>query len=183
MCVVNRSWVGILQQGIAVRYSRCTTPVGELLLAGDRSGLRFVLFDRASRPAVVAPGWQYDAAALAPARVQLEEYFAGQRQQFDLPLAPGGTAFQLLVWEQLQTIPYGATTSYGELAARLGKPKASRAVGLANGANPLSIVIPCHRVIGSDGRLTGYGGGLDNKRLLLDLERLDDPTHSQRALF
>lgn len=101
---------------------------------------------------------------------QLTEYFAGTRQAFDLPLAPQGTDFQLRVWEQLRLIPFGVTISYGQLAKRLGQPNASRAVGLANGNNPLSIVVPCHRVIGADGSLTGFGGGVETKRQLLELE-------------
>lgn len=101
---------------------------------------------------------------------QLQEYFAGTRTTFDLPLEPSGTDFQLSVWELLRKIPYGVTTSYGELARRLGDPKASRAVGAANGANPIPIIVPCHRVVGSKGELTGFGGGLDRKRWLLEHE-------------
>ena len=104
-------------------------------------------------------------------RRQLEEYFAGERRAFDLPVAPAGTPFQQRVWEELQRIGYGETITYAELAARIGRPTAIRAAGAANGANPVSIIIPCHRVIGSDGSLTGYGGGLEAKRLLLELER------------
>lgn len=107
----------------------------------------------------------------AAAAMQLEAYFAGQLTEFDLPLAPAGTDFQRRVWTRLQAIPYGQTVSYGELARELGNPAASRAVGLANGRNPISIVVPCHRVIGADGSMTGYGGGLDRKRFLLALER------------
>jgi len=113
------------------------------------------------------PGEQPFAAAAS----QLKSYFAGQLTEFDLPLAPAGTEFQRRVWAGLRTIPYGETVSYGELARQLGSPSASRAVGLANGRNPIAIVVPCHRVIGSDGSLTGYGGGLDRKRFLLALER------------
>jgi len=101
---------------------------------------------------------------------QLKEYFAGMRTTFDLPLEPSGTAFQLNVWQLLRTIPYGVTTSYGELARRLGEPKASRAVGAANGANPIPIIVPCHRVVGSRGELTGFGGGIERKRWLLEHE-------------
>lgn len=101
---------------------------------------------------------------------QLREYFAGRRRQFDLPLAPTGTEFQLRVWQELRRIPYGETISYGELARRVGNPRASRAVGLANGANPIAIIVPCHRVVGADGRLTGFGGGLRRKATLLELE-------------
>jgi methylated-DNA-[protein]-cysteine S-methyltransferase len=102
---------------------------------------------------------------------QLREYFAGERRDFDLPLEPAGTPFQLTVWDALRGIPYAETINYGQLAVRVGNPTASRAVGLANGRNPISIVVPCHRVIGANGSLTGYGGGLDRKRTLLDLER------------
>jgi len=102
---------------------------------------------------------------------QLSEYFAGARRGFTLPLEPSGTPFQLAVWRSLETIPYGETRSYGEIAAAVGKPKASRAVGMANNRNPISIIVPCHRVIGSTGKLVGYGGGLDKKRFLLELER------------
>jgi methylated-DNA-[protein]-cysteine S-methyltransferase len=115
-------------------------------------------------------GWQEDEERTAEVRRQLTEYFAGRRQEFDLPLAPKGTDFQKQVWQALTSIPFGATTSYGELAGRIGRPKASRAVGAANGANPIPIVVPCHRVIGANGSLTGFGGGLDVKRTLLEIE-------------
>lgn len=111
------------------------------------------------------------SAILERAAEQLGEYFAGQRTTFDLPLEPDGTAFERSVWEELTRIPYGQTISYGQLAHRLGNPKAVRAVGRANGQNPISIIIPCHRVIGASGQLVGYGGGLDRKRFLLDLEQ------------
>ncbi len=112
-----------------------------------------------------------DAAVLAEAARQLTEYFDGQRQDFDLPLALQGTVFQRRVWAALLGIGYGETVSYGQLAGQIGRPTAARAVGLANGANPVSIIVPCHRVVGSDGGLTGYGGGLDSKQRLLELER------------
>lgn len=154
------------------------TPVGELLVATDGDALTAVFFERHrgghdARPeALRRPGVRDDEQpVLAAARAQLDEYFDRRRQVFDLPLAPAGTVFQQRVWQALLDVPYGATTSYGEIARRLGQPPgASRAVGLANGSNPISIIIPCHRVIGSDGSLTGYGGGLDRKRYLLDLE-------------
>jgi methylated-DNA-[protein]-cysteine S-methyltransferase len=117
------------------------------------------------------PGWIETAAPFAEAARQLDAYFAGTLRQFDLPLAPAGTPFQRRVWQGLREIPYGETVSYGELARRIGRPSAVRAVGAANGQNPLAIVIPCHRVIGSDGRLVGYGGGLAAKSALLALER------------
>jgi methylated-DNA-[protein]-cysteine S-methyltransferase len=144
--------------------------VGRLLLAGDGESLIQVGFQSGPRPLRRVEGWVADAAPFAAAIAQLEEYFAGRRRRFDLPLAPRGTEFQRRVWRALTEIPYGQTLSYGELARRIGKPSASRAVGLANGANPLPIIVPCHRVIGSDGTLTGFGGGLPIKRKLLALE-------------
>jgi methylated-DNA-[protein]-cysteine S-methyltransferase len=147
------------------------SPVGDLLLAADRTGLRGVFLDPHDPPRG-AGTWVRDDAdpLLVAAGEQLDAYFAGRLRAFDLPLAPYGTPFQLRVWEALRAIPYGATASYGELARRIGAPTASRAVGAANGRNPLSIVVPCHRVVGSKGTLTGYAGGLERKRRLLDLE-------------
>ncbi len=161
------------------------SPVGPLLLAGDGRGLKLIHFQAGSRarpggPRMpegerharrAEPGWVADAKPFRAVMAQLEEYFAGRRREFDLPLAPEGTPFQHAVWQALTRIPYGETISYGELARRIGNPQASRAVGLANGANPLPIVVPCHRVIGADGSLTGFGGGLEIKRKLLALER------------
>lgn len=154
-----------------VRYAVMDSPIGPLTLIGDGaalSGLYMELHTPAARS--VPPGAVHDDAAFPVARAQLGEYFAGERTAFDLPLRLAGTPFQLEVWEALRAIPYGETTSYGELARRIGRPAAVRAVGLANGRNPVSIVVPCHRVIGSNGSLTGYGGGLDRKRHLLALE-------------
>ena len=143
------------------------SPVGPLLLTSDGSALTRLLFD--TEP---DPGWSTEPCALLDGVVaQLEEYFRGERTEFDVPLEPAGTPFQRGVWDALRTIPYAETINYGQLAGRVGNPRASRAVGLANGRNPISIVVPCHRVIGADGSLTGYGGGLDRKRTLLDLER------------
>ena len=156
---------------VADRYATMASPVGELVLtaAGDRlAGCWFA--EGTSRPDPAA-GLVHDRGALGSARTQLEEYFAGERRDFALDLAPTGTDFQLRVWAELRTIAYGETATYGEIAAALGNPGASRAVGLANGANPIAIVVPCHRVIGADGRLTGYAGGTDRKQRLLDLER------------
>jgi methylated-DNA-[protein]-cysteine S-methyltransferase len=118
----------------------------------------------------VQPDWREDKAPFAEVIRQLRAYFSGELKTFDLPLAPEGTEFQLLVWNSLRTIPYGETISYAQLAHNIGNPKAVRAVGLANGCNPIPIIIPCHRVIGSDGSLTGFGGGLPNKKKLLALE-------------
>ncbi len=147
------------------------SPVGPLLLAADGDGLRLVEFHSPRHPMARAGEWrQGENDVLRDARAQLDEYFAGTRREFDLPLAPRGTAFQLDVWRCLRAISYGETISYAELARRIDKPSAMRAVGAANGRNPLPIVVPCHRVIGADGTLTGFGGGLPTKRFLLELE-------------
>jgi len=146
------------------------SPVGELLLTSDGDALTGVLLPRPGRAQAPRPEWLRDDAPFGAAREQLAAYFAGDRQTFDLPLRPRGTAFQLRVWRELCNIPYGATISYAELARRVGRPGAARAVGAANGRNPLPIVVPCHRVIGADGTLTGYGGGLECKRRLLEHE-------------
>ena len=147
------------------------SPIGSLLLAANEKGLREIRFVQGRQPAEPDPSWGKDAAQLEETIRQLRAYFAGELENFDLQLAPEGTPFQLDVWRNLCEIPYGATVSYGELASRIGNPKACRAVGLANGSNPIPIVIPCHRVIGSNGKLTGYGGGLPIKEKLLALER------------
>ena len=150
-------------------YDIVDSPVGRILLTGDERALGgLYLLDVGERSASVRPGWTRRPDGFAAAAEQLEEYFAGSRKEFDLPLAPRGTHFQLAVWAELVKIPYGVTTSYGAVAAALGKSLvASRAVGLANGRNPISIIIPCHRVIGADGTLTGYGWGVDRKEWLL----------------
>lgn len=152
-------------------YTIIDSPVGQLLLVGSEAGLRQILFMAAHENAAPAPDWQHNPAAFTDAITQLEEYFAGKRIDFDLQLDPSGTPFQQAVWAALQTIPYGQTVSYGDIARQIGKPSAVRAVGAANGRNPLPIVVPCHRVIGADGSLTGYGGGLEIKRELLAMER------------
>lgn len=154
-----------------MEYRYLDTPIGELLLAGDGAGLRFVSFPEGKLRMEPKADWQYSECACDDARIQLEQYFAGERQQFDLKLAPNGTSFQLEVLRALQKIPYGETRSYGDIAAQIGKPRAVRAVGAANGRNPIPIIIPCHRVIGANGSLTGFGGGLDTKRYLLELEQ------------
>lgn len=151
-------------------YSHMDSPVGRLLLAGDASGLRLIGFPRERMKREPQPGWREDREPFTEAVRQLDAYFAGELTGFDLQLAPQGTPFQLSVWRALRQIPYGQTLSYGELARVIGRPKASRAVGAANGSNPLPIVVPCHRVIGSTGKLTGFGGGLDIKAALLALE-------------
>ena len=151
-------------------YRYLDTPVGRLLLAREGRDLRLINFQHSRLPRP-DPHWRESADAFDDVVSQLTEYFAGQRQRFELSLAPEGTPFQQRVWRELQEVPYGVTISYGQLAARIGQPTASRAVGLANGSNPLAIVIPCHRVIGANGKLTGYGGGLPIKEQLLALER------------
>jgi methylated-DNA-[protein]-cysteine S-methyltransferase len=148
-------------------YQRLETPIGPLLVAGDATGLRRIELPRDGEAVEPGKGWMHRPGRLRAALRQLEDYFAGRRRSFDLELRPEGTEFQREVWSALRRIPYGTTISYGELACRVGRPRASRAVGAANGRNPLPIVIPCHRVIGSDGRLTGFGGGLPAKRWLL----------------
>ena len=152
-------------------YTHSDSPLGPLLLVADDAGLRQINFPRNGHPAPVEVGWREDASLLKKTIAQLRAYFAGELEDFDLALAPDGTTFQQKVWDQLLNIPYGQTISYGELAKRIGNPNASRAVGLANGSNPIPIIIPCHRVIGSNGKLTGYGGGLPIKEKLLALEK------------
>jgi methylated-DNA-[protein]-cysteine S-methyltransferase len=152
-------------------FAQIESPLGPLLLAADETGLRSIDFINGRRPVSPDAAWHEDPALLNEPIRQLRAYFAGDLETFNLPLAPAGTTFQLAVWCNLCEIPYGKTISYGELARRLGNPKACRAVGLANGSNPIPIVIPCHRVIGSNGKLTGYGGGLLLKEKLLALER------------
>ncbi len=154
----------------AISYTTMKSPVGPLLLAGDETGLRCVHFAPGRRPKSPQRGWVEDKAPFKEAIRQLEAYFAGELKAFDLPLVLEGTDFQMLVWRSLQKIPYGETVSYGQLARRIGSPDAARAVGLANGSNPIPIIIPCHRVIGSNGDLTGFGGGLPVKKKLLALE-------------
>lgn len=156
---------------MAILHTTLDSPVGPLLLAAGDDGLRLIEFANPRHPTTPEADWREgDNAVLRVTRAQLREYFAGARRAFDLPLAPRGTAFQRRVWDALATIPYGSTTSYGEIARRIGTPDAVRAVGAANGRNPLPIVVPCHRVIGADGSLTGFGGGLPTKRFLLRLE-------------
>ena len=151
-------------------YTGTQSPIGELLLVGDGHALHGLHMQEGRTSVAVDPAWRRADEPFADVRRQLSEYFDGQRIDFDVPLAMAGTQFQRRVWDELREIPYGDTTTYGELARRLGRPSASRAVGLANGRNPVAVIVPCHRVIGSDGSLTGYGGGLERKRLLLDLE-------------
>lgn len=154
----------------SLRHTTIETPIGPLLLVGDGEALHGVAFHTGRRPVEVDPAWREDPAALAPVAAQLDEYFHEGRTSFDVPIALHGTPFQVAVWEALREIPYGETISYGELARRVGKPSAVRAVGATNGRNPIPVIVPCHRVIGADGSLTGFGGGIATKRALLDLE-------------
>ena len=154
-----------------MHYTYHDSPIGPLLLAGRNGTLTTIRFPLDGEREAPEPGWEPADAPFNAVKQQLDGYFAGRRQRFDLPLAPAGTAFQRKVLEALQAIPYGETRSYKEVAAAIGKPRAMRAVGAANARNPIPIIIPCHRVIGSDGSLTGFGGGLPTKRALLALER------------
>ena len=148
------------------------SPVGPLLLAGNQDALHVLAFGVGTRPREIDATWRPDVkGVLGPIRKELDQYFAGRLQRFATPVAFSGTQFQNMVWQELTRIPYGETISYLELAKRIDNPKAVRAVGLANGANPIAIVVPCHRVIGSNGSLTGFGGGLPTKRALLELEK------------
>jgi methylated-DNA-[protein]-cysteine S-methyltransferase len=151
-------------------YWTVDSPIGELLMTGDGERLQRLHMQNGRRPTRVGPGWVRDSEPFADLCEQLDEYFAGERREFDLELDPQGSEFELRVWRALRQIPYGETESYGKLAERIGHPGHARAVGAANGRNPIAVVIPCHRVIGADGSLTGYAGGLERKRLLLDLE-------------
>jgi methylated-DNA-[protein]-cysteine S-methyltransferase len=167
-------------------YSYYSSPFGELLLTSDGEALTGLHLPRHDGSPTPLPepgsGWRRDDRALGKVREQLRDYFAGELFAFELPMRMTGTPFQRLAWDALLTIPFGATVSYGEQARRIGRPAASRAVGAANGRNPIAIIVPCHRVIGSDGSLTGYGGGLDLKRGLIEFEAsvLGDaaPAHS-----
>ena len=156
---------------MSIRYAHVPSPVGALLVAASDAGLHAIEFPDNRHPVPRIGAWAAGPHPLIEAaRAQLDAYFAGELERFDLPLAPRGTPFQLAVWRALADIPYGGTASYAQLAARVGRPSATRAVGAANGRNPLPIVLPCHRVIGADGGLTGFGGGLPTKRFLLELE-------------
>jgi methylated-DNA-[protein]-cysteine S-methyltransferase len=155
----------------ALLYTTIESPIGELLLLGDGRVLRGLYMQEGRKPIAIAPDWERSEVPFAAVTAQLEEYFAGRRDTFEVPLELRGTPFELRVWNALQEIPYGETMGYGELARRIGQPTAARAVGLANGRNPIGVIVPCHRVIGANGSLTGYGGGLERKRILLELEQ------------
>ena len=153
-----------------IYYTFVESPLGSVILVGHTDGLTHINFQDGANRLEIQPEWQQDATALKEAVEQISGYFAGTCKQFDLKLASRGTAFQQQVWDAVSSIPYGSTDSYGAIAKQSDRPKASRAVGAANGQNPLPIIIPCHRVIGSSGKLTGYGGGIRLKKWLLDHE-------------
>ena len=153
---------------MTTRYARFESPVGDLFMIAEAEQLVEILFDSGAQEP--ESDWREGGRLLSRVQRQLGAYFSGRRRAFELPLAPRGTPFQRKVWRQLERIPYGATRSYAQLAKKVGKPTAFRAVGAANGQNPIPIVIPCHRVVGSDGTLTGFGGGLEMKRFLLEHE-------------
>lgn len=173
----------------AVYYDIIASPLGPILIGGTAAGVWRIDFLDGDSPQQSVAMLEHEAGGAAErdpgaaehAASQLREYFAGERTRFDLPLAPAGTDFQRRVWGELERIPYGETATYGEVARAIGKPRAQRAVGLANGRNPIGIVVPCHRVVGADGSLTGYGGGLDRKAWLLNLEARPLRPPSQRA--
>ena len=152
-------------------YCYYESPIGRLMLIGSEGALEALLFPNQAQEEEIDASFQYDEKPFQVVSEQLNEYFTGRRHHFSLKLAPKGTEFQQRVWQELRNIPYGQTLSYGEVAARLGNPRGGRAVGMANGKNPIPIIVPCHRVIGKDGSLTGFGGGLTIKQRLLDLEK------------
>ena len=153
-------------------YTTIDSPIGELLLLGDDRALHGLYMQEGRKPMKISSRWRRSAEPFTDVRVQLDEYFAGERVRFETPLAGiEGAGFERRVWRALTEIPFGETVSYGEIAKRIGQPSAARAVGLANGRNPIAVIVPCHRVIGANGTLTGYGGGLERKRLLLELEQ------------
>lgn len=160
-----------------IRYASMASPLGPTILTADSRGLRGLHFDNHPHTPVAGPEWLLDEAGLAPVAAQLTEYFAGSRLAFDVTLAIRGTPFQVAVWQALLRIPWGATRSYADVAAMVGRRGSARAIGAAVGRNPISIIVPCHRVVGSDGSLVGYGWGLDRKRWLLDHERSSRPSN------
>jgi methylated-DNA-[protein]-cysteine S-methyltransferase len=158
-------------------YDSVESPIGQLLLTSDGESLTGIYMENHKGGPSIGAGWRQDAARFVSVRQQLADYFEGRRERFDLKLAfSGGTDFQRAIWAELLEIPFGRTVSYGHLARKVGAPKASRAVGSAVGRNPISVVVPCHRVVGSGGAITGYAGGVARKRRLLELEsaRVDD---------
>jgi methylated-DNA-[protein]-cysteine S-methyltransferase len=174
-----------LNTHLTTYYTTCESPIQTILLTSDGTALTGLYMVEQRHGPQIGADWvrQDDAIPFAEAKRQLAAYFAGELTVFDLPLAPQGTDFQRRVWEELTRIPYGVTLSYGELARRIGQPGSSRAVGLANGRNPISIIVPCHRVIGANGKLVGYGGGLPRKEALLAHEAaLSRPQIGQTSL-
>ncbi len=161
----------MVQSSSSRSYWIWPSPVGDLLLVHDGKGLCRLQFQDGAHPLDIDENWKKQRSLLKDVITQLEEYFAGRLQRFTIPLSLEGTAFQRSVWRALKTIPYGKTVSYGAISNKIGNPKASRAVGAANGQNPVSIIVPCHRVIGANGKLVGYGGGLPIKSALLELEQ------------
>ena len=161
---------------MGLSYTEVNSPVGKLKLVANEKALVAILWEKEKLNRVRLPEMVKDSKhpVLVETTKQLKEYFAGQREKFEIPLKPFGTEFQLAVWKELRKIPFGATKSYGELAQAIGKPKASRAVGAANGKNPISIIVPCHRVIGANGKLTGFAGGLKAKGILIKMEKMHD---------
>jgi len=157
---------------VGIAYTIMNSPLGRLLVARDAEGLTCINFQDGTEAVSPQDGWIEQPSALTDASAQLEAYFRGELRQFDIPLAPQGTTFQRQVWQAMRDILYGQTVTYTELARRVGRPQAARAVGGASSRNPLPVVVPCHRVVGSDGSLTGYAGGLHLKQALLELERL-----------
>ena len=166
-----------------IDYTYYDSPVGALLLAGTQKALHLLSFPTGSRTKQPRDEWRQRAETFATVITQLDEYFAGKRQEFDLSLELSGTDFQKQVWQTLPTIPFGQTISYGEMARRVGRPKASRAVGAANGANNIAIILPCHRVIGANKSLTGFGGGLPTKEFLLRHEQTIAPPENHQGLL
>ena len=152
-------------------YDIFSSMFGDMLVAGEGESLGVLDFQQGNRPHAIRPGWRRDKVLFRSAREQVLAYLHGDLREFSVPVAPRGTDFQQQVWQALQAIPYGATASYRDIASRIGRPQAVRAVGAANGANPVALIIPCHRVIGSNGSLTGYAGGIDVKRRLLAMEQ------------
>lgn len=162
-------------------YVRVESPLGEIVLVSDGRALCGLHMQEGRKAVRIEQGWRRSERSFTAMRSQLDEYFAGRRHRFDLPLGLRGTQSQLRVWCALQEIPYGETCTYGELAGRIGRPFAARAVGHANGSNPVSIIVPCHRLVGASGALVGYGGGLERKRFLLSLESHERTQPAQHA--
>ena len=160
----------------ALLWTTIDSPIGELIAVGDGRALRGLYLQEGRTALAAPPHWTREDEPFGNVRMQLDEYFEGRRAAFNLPLEPEGTPFQRRVWRALEEIPYGETVTYSELARRIGRPTAARAVGAANGRNPISVIVPCHRVIGADGTLTGYGGGIERKQFLLDLEADRQPS-------